>query len=176
VDCDAGFACEPRMSSDGQTLVGVCSSCDCRGCDDGLSCVDHLCQEDACKSVSCGAGTHCVGGDCIDNCDGAHCPAGQMCEAGQCTDDPNAGDGGADNGNGNGNGGEGNGNTGPIDLGGTSNASGGTSGASGSAIGDDTNDVEVKGCSCEVPGRSGSGGVALALLGLLLGARSRRRR
>jgi len=175
VDCDPGFACEPRMSSDGKTLVGVCSSCDCRGCGDGLSCVEHLCQEDACKNVTCDSGAHCVAGDCVDDCDGAQCPAGQMCEVGRCVDDPNAGEGGESNGsgaNGNGSGGG----SGPIDFGGTTNNGGGSGGASGSAVGENGNEVEVKGCSCEVPGRSGSGGVALALLGLLVGASARRRR
>ncbi len=174
VECDPGFACEPRMSSDGETLVGVCSSCDCRGCGDGQSCVDHLCQEDACKSVTCDAGTHCVGGDCVDDCDSARCPAGQLCEVGRCVDDPNAGEGGE--GQGASSNGGGSGGTGPIDFGGSSNNGGGSGGASGSAIGENGNEVEVKGCSCEVPGRSSSGGAALALLGLVLGARARRRR
>jgi hypothetical protein len=175
VECDPGFACEPRMSSNGQTLVGVCSSCDCRGCGDGQSCVEHLCQEDACKNVTCGEGTHCAAGACVDDCDGAKCPTGQMCAAGRCVDDPNAGDGGEGNGPGNGSGGTDG--PGPIDLGGTSNNNHG--GSSGSSAGDNQGNVEAKGCGCEVPGRSGSGGVALALLGLVVSVgrlRARRRR
>jgi MYXO-CTERM domain-containing protein len=174
IECDAGFACEPRQSSDEQTLVGVCSSCDCRGCDDGQSCVEHLCVEDACKDKTCDAGSHCVAGDCVDDCASAKCPAGQMCSVGRCIDDPNAGDGGQSNGAGgdaNGNG-AGGGLINPGQTGGSNNN--GNGGASGSAVGDNKNSLEVKGCSCEVPGSSSSGGVALALLGLLVGARRRR--
>ena len=43
--CSLHAASEPRESSDGATLVGVCTSCDCRGCPDGQTdcagrCVD----------------------------------------------------------------------------------------------------------------------------------------
>jgi len=177
VECDPGFACEPRQSSDGDAIVGVCSSCDCRGCGDGQSCVEHLCVEDSCKGKQCDDGQHCVAGACVDDCEGAHCPAGQICTQGSCVDDPN-GQGGS--GDGEGGAADGGKDNGGIDLGGTSNNGNGSSGASaGSGVGDNKSNVEVKGCSCEVPGRSGSGAVALALLGALVGvggARARRRR
>jgi uncharacterized protein DUF4114 len=179
VECDPTFACEVRESSDGDALVGVCSSCDCRGCDDGQSCVDHLCVVDSCKNQTCDEGTHCVEGDCIADCDGAVCPAGQICTTGRCIDDPNVGDGGQSNGEG-GAGGDHDG--GFIDTAGTTSASGGSSGRGGadnSDTGDHDSEIAVKGCSCELPGQTGSNRAPLMLLGLAVGAavlRSRRKR
>lgn len=178
VECDPGFACEPRESSDGETLVGVCSSCDCRGCGDGQSCVEHLCVDDACKDKTCDEGSHCVAGECVDDCDGARCPAGQVCTLGGCVHDPSSGDGGE----GNGEGGAGTGGTqnGGIDLGGTSGSNNNSGGSAGSGTGGSEGSIEAKGCSCEVPGRSSSSAaLVLTLLGALAGAlrlRGRRRR
>ena len=170
VECDPGFACEARVSEDGSTLVGVCSSCDCRGCGNGKSCVAHLCVDDACADVTCDQGQHCVDGSCVDDCDGAVCPRGQLCQAGACVDDPNggSGDGGA---NGNGDGGEGNAPI-VIDPNGGSMSGGGT-GAQG---GDDEGRLEVVGCGCVLPGRGGaSGALALTALALTLGLARRRK-
>lgn len=93
-ECDSGYACEVR-EVDG-AYVGVCSSCDCRGCGDGFSCVAHLCVADTCASVDCDTGEHCVNGECVDDCEGAVCPSGQRCEAGACVGelDPLNGTGG----------------------------------------------------------------------------------
>lgn len=178
VDCDPGFACEARASTDGDALVGVCSSCDCRGCPDGQSCVDHLCVEDECKNQTCGEGTHCTKGSCVDSCEDAKCPAGQMCAVGKCVNDPNAGHGGGNGEGGSGEGEDGPGGFDPTPVGG-STSSGGSSASGGSAVGEGGNDIQVKGCSCEIPGKTHTSGVPLALLGLLVGAgrlRSRRRR
>jgi len=183
VECDDGFVCEVRQSSDEETVVGVCTSCDCRGCGDGMSCEAHLCIDDACKNKTCDEGSHCVAGDCVDNCDDAKCPAGQACSLGRCVGDVSNGEGGAGNAEG---GSDGGGTTstggGIFDPGGTlggSSGSGNKGGSDNGAIGDDKHSVEVKGCSCDVPGDTGSGRVPLMLLGLLLGAsglRSRRKR
>jgi hypothetical protein len=178
VQCDPGFACEPRASSNGDSVVGVCSSCDCRGCDSGQSCVEHLCLADSCANQTCDAGAHCVDGDCVDNCDGASCPAGQICEAGSCIRDPNAGGGGAGNDGGNGNGNGATGNDGGIDFdpdNEAGNDAGGAHHGSGN-VGGDKVAIEAKGCSCSTPGRNASALGTLALVGLLLGAAQRRAR
>jgi len=180
VECDPGFACEARLGSDGETLVGVCSSCDCRGCGDGLSCAEHLCVEDACKDKTCDAGSHCVAGDCVDNCADARCPSGQMCAAGSCVADPNAGDGGASNGDGGDDGGGGTLNPGVGAFGGNGNGGGGTNGSDAGRNNGSGGSIEAKGCGCAVPGRSSPQRTPALLLGLLLAAagrvRARRRR
>jgi hypothetical protein len=181
VKCDPGFACEVRESSDQSTLVGVCSSCDCRGCGDGQSCDEHLCVEDLCKDQNCAAGSHCVAGDCVDNCKDAKCPSGQICSLGSCVGDPNGGDGGANSGEGGDDGGGGTLNPGVGAFGGNGNGNGNAGGTNGSDGGSNgsNNSLEVKGCSCELPGQSGSGRTPLVLLGLALaaaGVRARRRR
>lgn len=177
VECDAGFVCEVRESSEGGTFVGVCSSCDCRGCGDGQSCVDHLCVENACKDQTCDEGTRCVAGECVDNCADAKCPAGQICEAGGCIADPNGGGGDGAGGAGDGRGGEDGGGI-IIEPGGP--GSGGTgNGSDDGGVGGSSNYVEAKGCSCETPGTARSSAASLAMLGLLLSAgvaRARRKR
>ncbi len=178
VECDAGFACEVR--SDGQTFVGVCSSCDCRGCGDGQSCVDHLCIENSCKDQTCAEGTHCAAGECVDDCDGAECPAGQMCASGSCVADPNGGPGNGSGGDGSGNGNGGEDGGGIIIIpGGGSGGAGGTNSGDGATNSGDGTVVEAKGCSCETPGRGRTSAASLVLLGLLLSAsaaRARRKR
>lgn len=173
VTCDTGFACEVREGAKG-TFIGVCSSCDCRGCGDGLSCVDHLCVENACKDQTCDVGTHCVAGECVDDCAGAKCPEGQVCEAGACVGDASSGSGGQGNEPGTGDGGEDGGII--IDPG---QGSGGTSnGNPGGAVAGRANYVEAKGCSCQTPGSARTSAASVLLLGLLLGAgvaRSRRK-
>ncbi|MFN7130718.1 MAG: MYXO-CTERM sorting domain-containing protein, partial [Myxococcales bacterium] len=52
------------------------------------------CVQNACVNVSCGAGTHCVNGSCVDDCTGAVCPSGEKCEAGRCVPAPQPLDGG----------------------------------------------------------------------------------
>jgi hypothetical protein len=178
VECDAGFVCEVRESSEGGMYVGVCSSCDCRGCGDGQSCVDHLCIENSCKDQTCGEGAHCVAGACVDDCTDAKCPAGQICRSGSCIADPNA-----SNGNNNGEGGDG---SGGDDGGGIiigpgpgSGGSGGSGGLDNGGVAGKQNYVEAKGCSCETPGRPSSSSAGLVLFGLLLSAgvaRARRAR
>jgi hypothetical protein len=175
IDCDPGFVCEPRASEDGETLVGVCTSCDCRGCGDGQSCVDHLCVDNACKDQTCGAATHCVAGECVDNCEDAECPSGQTCQDGACKGDVSGGGTGAGgDSNGDGSGGE---DGGGIIIG-PGNGTGGKNGAGGDpgANPGDSNYLEVKGCSCELPGTNRTGSAALALVGLLIGAGAARRR
>lgn len=178
VECDPGFVCEARASSDAETVVGVCTSCDCRGCDAGQSCVEHLCVDDSCVDQTCDVGAHCANGQCVDNCQGVACPAGQICDTGACIEDPTSSSGGA---NGTGEGGNGNGATGAggsivIDPGndGGHDSAGGSPSDSGQ-LGDKVS-IEPKGCGCSTPGGNTSAWGTLALLGLVLGAASRRAR
>lgn len=173
VECDPSFVCEPRAGTDSNALVGVCTSCDCRGCDAGQSCVAHLCVTDACANQTCDASAHCVDGECVDNCDGAACPAKQICDGGVCIADPNAGDGGAGNGEG-GNGATGNDGGIVIDPGGKGGSKGsGGADSNGQVAGDDVT-VQAKGCSCSAPGGNASALGALGLAAALLGAVRRR--
>jgi hypothetical protein len=175
ITCDPGFVCEPRESSDGETLVGVCTSCDCRGCGAGQSCVQHACIDSQCKDQTCGAGTHCVAGTCVDGCANARCPKGEICAAGACVADPNAGSGGS----GRGGSGSASGGSGIVLDPGVIDGpnSGGGRPASG-AVADDDTTIHVAGCGCAIPGGRRSASPALALMGLLgaLGAARRRRR
>jgi MYXO-CTERM domain-containing protein len=169
VDCDPGFVCEPRASSDGETVVGVCTSCDCRGCGDGQSCVDHLCIDNACQNQTCDVGRHCVAGECLDDCAGAQCPTGQLCRTGACIDDPNAGSGGAAGGADGGAGDDGGGIIiDPNPTGG--GVTGGAANGQGGGAASDGKQLEVVGCGCAVPGEGRSKGlyllVGLALAGL----------
>jgi MYXO-CTERM domain-containing protein len=172
VQCDPGYVCEPRESADQTTLVGVCSSCDCRGCGDGQSCVDHACVDAACENQTCDAGTRCVDGDCVDNCDGASCPAGQLCQGGACIADP-SGAGGA--GNDGGAGGERGG--GIVIENPNGNGNGGEAGdGDPNGVPKDHVVVEVVGCGCATPGGTASGLGALFLASLLGASRFVRRR
>ena len=92
--CDPGYACEIAYPEVGGDPVGRCSSCDCRGCEGGLVCAEHLCLEPSCQTVICAAGQHCVAGACVDDCMSAVCPLGFHCETGDCVPDPTAGSGG----------------------------------------------------------------------------------
>jgi MYXO-CTERM domain-containing protein len=175
--CDDGFACAVGFpSGPDQEPVGFCSSCGCRGCDTGLTCVSNVCVPDVCAKVTCSAGTHCDAGTCVDDCMGATCPPGQLCAMGSCTVDPNAPDGGVDAGVGgavlippmltSGTGGQ------------PSSSSGGTS-APTQPIDSGHYTPKSPGCACRTAGPSRTG-AALAfgsLLGLvaLLGVRRRRR-
>lgn len=86
MECDAEYACEIREEKG--EYVGVCTSCECRGCEAGTSCMGHLCVDDACLNLYCSPGQHCVKGGCVDSCEEAVCPSGQRCEQGACVADP----------------------------------------------------------------------------------------
>jgi hypothetical protein len=165
--------CEARASSDGATLVGVCTSCDCRGCGDGQACSAHQCVDDACKDKTCDTGSHCVAGDCVDNCADAVCPKGEICEAGACIHDPNGGGGGAGDGGRNASGGDDGGGI-IIDPG---HDGAGSGGASPGGVAGDKLSIEAKGCGCSLPGSERSGTAALVLMALCgaLGLHRRRR-
>src|SRR5450432_1110155 len=112
--CHAGaLTCTQTTPSSAETCDGVDN--DCNGivddgnnlcpagkvCDRG-SCVDRcveqscpvgqacngngICGEPACDTVTCGAGTRCLGGTCIAPCNGVVCPHAQVCRAGRCVD------------------------------------------------------------------------------------------
>jgi hypothetical protein len=172
VACDPGFVCEARASSDGATLVGVCTSCDCRGCGDGQTCSAHQCVDNACKDKTCDTGSHCVAGDCVDNCADAACPKGEICEAGACVHDPNAGVGG--NG-GSGGDGDGDGIGGIIIRPGDNGAGTGGAAAGGDVTGD-KQALEAKGCSCSLPGSARSNMAALVVTAVCGALALKRRR
>jgi MYXO-CTERM domain-containing protein len=166
--CDDGFNCTVVYPTGAQEPVGVCTSCSCKGCGTGFTCVSDRCVPAACAMVTCSAGQHCEGGSCVDSCAGAMCPPYQKCSAGQCVPDG----------------------TGPTDAGtkpdsspppvtvGTTfgvgtgpTGSGGTTGSTGSGVGGSAGDgpaarkTNDSSCGCRVPGRPG--GNATALLALL---------
>jgi MYXO-CTERM domain-containing protein len=159
VTCDAEYSCH----------LGVCVDCDCAGCDKGYACSKNVCVEEGCQNVTCGPGTHCSDGKCVDNCDGAKCPGGGECLNGACTaprTDPTGGETDIED-------------PGPIRIDPTS-PDGGKDGD-----GDSGNKVEARplgavdagdgGCGCRAAGGSGSVGAGLALAGLgLLLARRRK--
>lgn len=170
VDPCAGIEC----AEDQACIKGACvTTCECGGCSTDTKCNRErkVCEADACMAVTCGTGTHCVAGDCVDDCTGAVCPPGQTCTMGACVGDvlaPGEGTGGT-------------GGTPPIDidLGGKSGS--GTPSAGGSDGGNSLNankrSVGDPGCACHVPPPAGSraGWIAAASL-LLLGSRRRRGR
>jgi MYXO-CTERM domain-containing protein len=165
ITCDSDFVCEN----------GVCKvGCNCDPCTASQQCDTNTnkCEDPGCVPNPCGTGTHCVAGQCIDDCDGAACPQGQVCSAGQCvagSTDGGAGSGGsaADGGLVLGGG------SGGLTLGG----SGGQGhGATGALAGTDTAS-DNGGCGCRVAGGGPLGW--LGLLGLALvaaGGLVRRRR
>jgi hypothetical protein len=177
VQCDPGFVCEARASSDGATLVGVCTSCDCRGCDDGQVCSAHQCVDDACKDKTCNTGSHCVAGECVDNCADATCPQGEICEAGACVDDPNGVGGNGSGANGNGANGNGANSSGGIVITPGGNGPGTGGAAPGGDVTGDKLSIEAKGCDCSLPGSGGTSTAALVVTALCaaLGLKRRRR-
>jgi len=175
VQCDPGFVCEARASSDGATLVGVCTSCDCRGCDDGQTCSAHQCVDNACKDKTCNTGSHCVAGECVDNCADARCPKGDVCQAGVCIGDPNGSSGAGDGGR-SASGGDDGGDI-IIDPGGDDGPGTGGAHSGDGAVAGDKLSIEAKGCGCSLPGSDGSGMAALVLTALCgaLGLERRRK-
>lgn len=179
VQCGSDYRCEPTL--------GVCVlRCGCTGCPDTEACsqTTNACVESSCETVTCDAGTHCVGGTCVDDCDGAVCPAGQKCEAGGCVPDENAtgGTGGANSSGGSGpvigiGGGPSNGGTSSA-TGGTGTATGGTSagnGGSGFLAPDSSSTKSDSGCGCRVEDRSSGAPLAVLALGALFGLTRRRK-
>ncbi len=150
-------------------------TCDCNGCAADLACdaSDGACREPACVDMTCGPGTVCRAGSCVDACDGAVCPGAEVCYQGECVD-PSTVDGGVGAGGGSGNGaGGGNGNGAG---GGNGNGTGGGTGA-GAGGGSGGGKAGSSGCGCSLPGGATSGSAPLSL-GLALGvlAALRRRR
>lgn len=181
--CDPGFVCEPRNGSAEQGLVGVCTSCDCRGCDAGQSCENHVCVATACVGKTCGPAQHCEAGACVDDCAGAACPSGQVCTAGSCVGDTKGGAGGTAGATGDaGTGGNpivividpgataGRGSGGaPVGAGGGQLANGGQTTSGGQTT------TPAKGCGCQTPGAPAGTAVSV-LFGSLLGVTLIRRR
>ncbi|MCA9579747.1 MAG: hypothetical protein H6726_14800 [Sandaracinaceae bacterium] len=170
VDPCANVTCGAMKVCEGGICVDTCS---CTGCGAGFSCAaTGQCLDTDCVNVSCAAGTVCdpSNGNCVDACIGAVCPDGQMCTAGSCVDIPiSTPDGGTGTGN---------------DMGTGNNLDAGGSGADGGGNGSDAGDGRPRppvssGCGCRVPDPAApEAPVAawLAVLGLALSARRRRRR
>jgi MYXO-CTERM domain-containing protein len=116
--------------------------------------------------VTCGAGTHCVGGPCVDDCMGAVCPTGQACTGGTCVPSSAGDDAGGGPGL----------TLPPADDagGGISIGDGGAPGANGASPTSSTS----SGCGCRAAGaRTGANGLAWILaLGLAVIGRRRARR
>ena len=84
------------LVDDGSNLCGPNKVCDRGACVDrcveqacpiGQACSGNgICSEPACDTVTCGTGTRCVGGSCVDPCDSVMCPHAQVCRAGRCVD------------------------------------------------------------------------------------------
>ncbi|HEY4106849.1 MAG TPA: DUF4114 domain-containing protein, partial [Polyangiaceae bacterium] len=56
-------------------------------CPDGTACNDSgQCVDPKCTTVSCGMGTSCKNGMCVDPCTDVTCPSGSQCELGRCVD------------------------------------------------------------------------------------------
>ncbi len=172
ITCDQGYICDQ----------GVCTlDCTCNGCSGAKVCdpATKACVDSACSGKSCGAGTHCEAGTCVDDCAGATCPAGQACVAGSCTGDADAGA----------TGGSGGGFDGGLGaFGGTGGATGGSGGSGASSTGGTSDGGQTRpfgntssdsgGCGCRVAGDAGRDTSLVALAGLLaaLGLARRRRR
>lgn len=167
--CDPGFVCEPRKGSAEQGLVGVCTSCDCRGCDAGQSCENHACVAAACAGKLCGPAQHCEAGACIDDCAGAVCPSGQVCDAGTCIKDTKGAAGGA--GGATGTAGSGGSsvviviNPGMAAGGASAGAPVGAGAGTGQLVSGDQTATPANGCGCQTPGAS-TNTAASALFGL----------
>lgn len=182
VQCDDGFSCTVAFPEEmSGTPVGLCSSCGCTGCDNGFSCEQNLCVEDACVDMTCAEGFRCQGGECVDNCRDAVCPTGMKCSAGDCVTDPDFDPNGMGGAGGESSGGPNttsgfpsNGINGVNSVGGTntSNGQGGTETTSGPLQSQPKSD----GCGCRVAGAPAESTPWWLALPLGLGVLARRRR
>jgi len=108
MQCDDGYTCTVAYPEEMEgAAIGLCASCGCTGCENGFSCEQNVCVEDACLDMSCADGFRCESGACVDNCTDAKCPTGMKCDAGACVEDEDyepgqGGEGGAGAGSGNG--------------------------------------------------------------------------
>ena len=176
VDVCSGLKCDPGINClvqypEGMDKepVGVCSTCPCKGCGAGLTCVANSCVPSDCAAVTCPAGMHCQAGRCENNCTGAVCPSGTKCESGNCVVDANAPkgpDGGAPVGGRGGASGAG----APSGGGGGAGAVGADGGPRGAAP-----DYRLP-CGCDIPGGAASYWASALSLASVLAALVRRRR
>jgi MYXO-CTERM domain-containing protein len=177
--CDDGFSCTVVYPNGAQEPIGVCTSCSCKGCGTGFTCVSDRCVATPCAMVSCGAGQHCQAGQCVDSCAGAVCPPGQKCSAGQCVND---GSSVMDAGSKSDSGppvimatvgtttGSPSGPTGSGPTGGTGSGAGGSGGGAGARGQSESS------CGCRVPGGGASSRATAGLILLAIAALRRARR
>ena len=153
--CDGVECVGAQICSEGVCVNG-CGQCNGLVCEGSLECNMETgeCQDPACAAVDCGPGTHCRGGECVDDCDGAVCPGGQVCEDGRCRWLDEGEDGGPRPDGGPGDGGPGDG--GPGDSG--PGEDGGDAGS-----GDDVNPS----CGCRSGGSSQGQQLGLLLVSFL---------
>jgi MYXO-CTERM domain-containing protein len=126
--------------------------------------------------VTCGAGSHCAGGACVNDCMGVVCPTDQGCQNGQCV--PVQASTGSTSGSGGSTGiGVGVGGGLPADTTASTGGAGGGGGAGG-AGGQGGSGVtgSKSGCGCRVAGDPEGGALAWAGMALAIAAASRRRR
>jgi hypothetical protein len=83
---DEGDLCQPGFVCDHGTCVARCGGGEF-ACSHGQVCnTNGYCVDPACATVSCPAGSVCVGGACKQPCDGVKCPAPTVCRVGVCAD------------------------------------------------------------------------------------------
>ncbi len=169
IACDMGQVC----------VAGACiESCACAGCGPMQTCQpDGRCLEDACVGKSCPAGQYCAAGACVDACSGVQCPAGEACATGACapSDMSAASSAASSSGNFVGSGGGG----GASSVAASSGAGGsGMGGAPGISRVPARDVAKPSSCACHVGSADEAtlgGAASLALLGLALRRRSKRR-
>jgi len=171
VDCDAGSVCK-----DGACVADCAPACsDDQVCDYGqnpATCVDNQCAENACPNGGCCDPVTGACGACP--CEGVICPQDQVCVDDECVEPGTSGAGGGATSS-TGAGGE---EAGSVASTGT-NAPTGNGAGGGSPNGVFGLATGGGGCQCDVGARGAAGDTAkmalLAALGLVIGARRRRR-
>lgn len=182
VDPCANVTCDNMQVCDNGVCVPPCS---CRACPAGQTCQqDGTCVDTGCDKTQCDPPSSvCVGGACQDGCQGVTCPTGQVCTGGECAI-PDGGivvphpDGGIVL---TGTGGTSSSGTGGITTtgkGGSTGAGGALSGTGGSSTGAGAesggHEGGINSCSCDSSGGPSAGGFALLIL--MLGLTTLRRR